>query len=291
MMKPSDIKGKSFETERNGYSQSQVEKFLAEVAADYADLLRDSEEKDEKIAKLVDKINEYREEEDAIKAALLSAQKESAKILADARAKAKDMIDSAKSEQMKLAETSAAECEKIVRDHKERCAQLIQENTELTEKKITALREAYDEEKAAYESLRAEVTYFKADLTALYNEQIKLILQLPQLSDEELDAYESSLDEEYEDYEDELEETEAEAQAEAASISEDLSETAEEAAVEAETDAEEEAEEEAAAEEEADAEESQEEKKTDIDKVLNTGSFEPVIPRSSLTDLKFGQHK
>ncbi len=267
MMKPSSIKSKTFETEKNGYSQSAVDSFLSEVANDYAELMAANQESEDKIMRLVEKINEYREDEDALKTVLLSAQKEANKIVAEAKTKAKDMIESAKSEQMKLAEQSAAECEKIVRDHKERCAQLIKENTEITERKLSALREAYDEEKAAYDNLRAEVTYFKANLTGLYNEQIKLIMQLPTLSDEELDAIEAGYEEEEEYYEDD----------EAAY---------EEAAESVET-------EEAYEEEEAVETESEEpavSEQSEMDKVLNTGSFDPVIPKTSFSDLKFGKN-
>ncbi|MBQ8967936.1 DivIVA domain-containing protein [Ruminococcus sp.] len=254
MMTANSIKSKSFESERNGYSQAEVDRFLAEVANEYAALAAENAENEEKIAKLVEKVSEYKEDEDAIKGALLSAQKEASKIISDAKNKASAMVDSAKSEQRKLAEQSAAECEKIVREHKERCAALIKENTEITEQKINSLREAYDDEKAAYDELRAEVTYFKANLTALYQEQIKLVMQLPTLSDEELEAYENGEDEYYDDeeyYEDEKDTVEdigapAPVQQPTASAAE-------------------------------------------LDKVLNTGSFEPVIHKPNPEDLQFGK--
>jgi cell division initiation protein len=268
MIKPSNIKGKTFETSKNGYNQSEVDAFLSEVASDYADAVAANQESEDKIIKLVEKINEYREDEDAIKMALLSAQKEANKILAEAKAKAKDMIESAKSEQMRLAEQSAAECEKIVREHKERCAQLIKENTEITEKKIAAVRAAYDEEKAAYDELKAEVTYFKANLTGLYNEQIKLIMQLPEMSAEELEAYENDYDEYYDE--------------------EPAEEAADDVAEEAYAD--DEADEEVNADEQAEAVSEAITEQAEIDKVLNTGSFDPVIPKSSFNDLKFGKN-
>ena len=256
MMTANSIKSKSFESERNGYSQAEVDRFLAEVANDYAALAAQNAENEEKIAKLVEKVSEYKEEEDAIKGALLSAQKEASKIVNDAKNKANAMVDSAKSEQRKLAEQSAAECEKIVREHKERCAALIKENTEITEQKINALRDAYDDERAAYEELRAEVTYFKANLTSLYQEQIKLVMQLPTLSDEELDAYENGEDEyyddeEYEDEKDTVEEIGAPVQAQPAAPTASAAE---------------------------------------LDKVLNTGSFEPIIQKPAPENLQFGKN-
>ncbi|WP_295153433.1 DivIVA domain-containing protein [uncultured Ruminococcus sp.] len=251
MMTANSIRSKSFEAERNGYSQAEVDRFLAEVAREFEALAAENAENEEKIAKLVEKVSEYREDEEAIKGALLSAQKEASKIITDARNKASAMVDSAKSEQRKMAEMSASECEKIVREHKERCAALIKENTEITEQKINALREAYDDERAAYEELRAEVTYFKANLTSLYQEQIKLVMQLPTLTDEELDAYENGEGEYYDDdeYEDEP------------ATSEDTS--VNQPAATATT--------------------------AELDKVLNTGSFEPVIHKPNPEDLQFGK--
>lgn len=254
MMTANSIKSAAFESEKNGYSQAQVDRFLAEVAKEFAALEAENAENEAKIAKLVEKVTEYKEDEDAIKGALLSAQKEASKIINDAKNKANAMVDSAKSEQRKLAEQSAAECEKIVREHKERCAALIKENTEITEQKINALRDAYDDEKAAYDELRAEVTYFKSNLTSLYQEQIKLVMQLPTLSDEELEAYENGEDEYYDDeeeYEDEKD------------VVEDIA-----------TDAPQEQSVDSAAE---------------LDKVLNTGSFEPVIHKPNPEDLQFGK--
>ena len=174
MMTAKSIKSAAFESEKNGYNPAQVDRFLAEVAKEFAALEAENADSEAKISKLVEKVSEYKEDEDAIKDALLSAQKEASKIINDAKNKAAAIVDGAKSEQRKLAEQSAAECEKIVREHKERCAMLIKENTEITEQKISSLREAYDEEKAAYEELRAEVTYFKANLTELYKQQLQV---------------------------------------------------------------------------------------------------------------------
>lgn len=259
MMTASNIRSKSFEAERNGFNQVEVNSFLAQVANDYAALEAENAENEEKIAKLVEKITEYKEDEDAIKGALLSAQKEAAKIISDAKSKASAMVDSAKSEQRKLAEQSASECEKIVREHKDRCAALIKENTEITEQKINALREAYEEEKAAYEELRAEVTYFKSELTSLYQEQIKLVMQLPTLSVEELEAYENGEGEYYEE-----EEAETAAETAAAAPEQQPAEQPEQNAAPTASAAE-------------------------LDKILNTGSFEPVIPKPNPDDLQFGK--
>ena len=156
MLNPNNIKGKTFDTEKNGYSKEDVKEFLGQVAEDYAEVVKANQDTEAKIIKLVEKINEYREDEEAIQQALVVAQKESNKILTEAKTQAHDMIESAKTEQVRLAEQSASECERIVKEHKEKCAELIRTNTEITEKKINEVRAAYDEELAKFENLKAE---------------------------------------------------------------------------------------------------------------------------------------
>lgn len=258
MLSPNNIKGKSFDTEKNGYSKDDVNEFLAQVAEDYAEVVKANQDTEAKIIKLVEKINEYREDEEAIQQALVVAQKESNKILTEAKTQAHDMIESAKSEQVRLAEQSAAECERIVKEHKEKCAELIRNNTEITEKKINEIRAAYDEELEKYENLKAEVTQFKADLTQLYNRQIRLIMEIPTFEPATDDAAEETVEEEQ---------------------TEEVQETAPEQTEEPEA--------------ENDAAETESAPVTDsehVEKILNTGSFDPVIPKTAPAELKFGKN-
>lgn len=258
MLKPSNIKGKSFETVKNGYDPDAVNSFLSEIADCVAELIADNAENEEKIVKLVEKINEYRADEDAIGVALVSAQKEAARVVNEAQAKADAMIESAKTEQVRIAEQNASECERIIKEHKEKCAALIKENTEATQAKVLAIRRAYDEEKDAFEKLKAEVTYFKSDLTELYKKQLLLIMDIPEVSNEELEQYEQE----------EVKKAEAQAQAvlDAETVQKDreIPET----------------------EEKTEEQENQER----IEELLNTGSFEPVIPKNNYNDLKFGKN-
>lgn len=245
MLKANDIKNKTFDTVRNGYDPDEVSAFLAEIAKDYAAALSANDDSEAKIIKLVEKINEYRADEDAIKDAMINAQKEASKTVNDAKAKARDMIESAKTEQVRLAEQSASECERIIREHKEKCAQLIKENTEITEKKITEIRNQLEEEKSKYESLKSEVTYFKASLVELYNKQLHLIMEIPEVTSEK------STEEAADPVEEPVQPEKVEEKSAAESSAKD----------------------------------------EQLEKVLNTGSFEPVIPKENFADLRFGKNK
>ena len=66
MLNPNNIKGKTFDTEKNGYSKEDVKEFLEQVAEDYAEVVKANQDTEAKIIKLVEKINEYREDEEAI---------------------------------------------------------------------------------------------------------------------------------------------------------------------------------------------------------------------------------
>ncbi len=257
MLKPSNIKGKTFNTEKNGYDQEEVHAFLAEIASQVVELNSANEDNEAKIFKLVEKINEYREDEEAIKTVMITAQKEANKTVSDAKAQARDMIESAKTEQVRLAEQSSAECERIIRDHKEKCVQLIKENTEVTEKKINDIRKSYESEKASYENLKREVTLFKANLTELYNKQLHLIMEIPQLSQEEIVDVEEEIEVDISESEVKIEEIEEIAEV----TTEEINQTAE----------------------------NSETKREKVDKILNTGSFEPVIPKQNPSDLQFGR--
>ena len=234
MMTASKIKSQAFSAVRNGYDPAEVKDFLDEIAAEYEAALKAKEESDEKVAKLNEELSKYREDEEAIKSALVHSQKEANKIINDAKSQARDMIESAKTEEIRLREQSSSECERITKEYHDRCAEMIKQETEKTKEKIDQINKAYKEEKDRYEELKREVTLFKAELLPLYQKQLTLIMQLPE------------------------------------------SEIEEEPAVDAAA----QAEEEAAAKAEAE--------KEHIDKILNTGSFEPVLPKEQ--DLKFGMH-
>jgi cell division initiation protein len=250
MLEPEKIRNKRFSTSKNGCNPSEVSSFLAEIAEEVAALQTANADSEEKIVKLVEKINEYREDEDAIKSAMVYAQKESNKLINDAKAKARDMIESAKTEQVRLSEQSAAECEKIVEEHKAKCEALVQQQTESTQNEILAIQDEYEAEKEALERLRAEVTYFKNELTSLYTKQLALIMQIPQMDEAELEEYEEEYGDEYDDeYDEEYDETE------------ETEETDEKTA-----------------------------EQKHIDEVLNTASFEPIIPKADSANLQFGKN-
>ena len=123
MLTVQDIQEKTFERAGKGYNMNQVDEFLDELAADISALHKENASLKGKMKVLVQKVEEYRQTEDSMRLALLSAQKMSAQIESEAREKAdatvaeaqeyatrltKDATDGIANEEAKLEEAKKA---------------------------------------------------------------------------------------------------------------------------------------------------------------------------------------
>ncbi len=147
MITAQDIREKGFERVRlNGYDMAAVDEFLEELADDVAASQKENAVLKSKMKVLVDKIEEYRANEEALNSAILSAQKLAVQIenearqraaatIAEADKKAQDTIGAiaarADAEEKRLADAKAA-CAKFFDAAKTLC------NTQLD--KIEAIR-------------------------------------------------------------------------------------------------------------------------------------------------------
>ena len=96
MITAQDIREKTFEKSRiGGYDMSSVDDFLEELADDITASQKENAVLKSKMKVLVDKIEEYRANEEALQMAVLSAQKLAVQIENDARARAAAMIEEA----------------------------------------------------------------------------------------------------------------------------------------------------------------------------------------------------
>ena len=93
MLTPQEVTGHVFEKALfGGYEIASVDKFLDQLTEDYTALYKESGILKTKMKVLVDKVEEYRSTEDAMRMALLQAEKTAKGIIADAE-KRRDTID------------------------------------------------------------------------------------------------------------------------------------------------------------------------------------------------------
>ncbi len=96
MITPVDLENKEFKKGFRGYDIDEVETFLTELSKDYAKSYRENASLKDKNAILTDAIENYKEMEETMRSAIISAQRTSEEILRNAHEQADTIIKEAK---------------------------------------------------------------------------------------------------------------------------------------------------------------------------------------------------
>ena len=96
MLEPETIRNKTFRTVKNGYDTAEVSSFLNDIANELEGLIAENAKLEEQNKMLYDKVMEYRDQEADITKERLTAKRDAKKTIDEAKAKARDMIESAK---------------------------------------------------------------------------------------------------------------------------------------------------------------------------------------------------
>ena len=174
MITSKDVRNKRFEKAAFGYKQEEIDEFLSQLEAELDEMERERAEANSKTQVLADKVREYMRDEDALKDALLGAQKQGHQVLNDANEKAEQIIAEAQ------AKADALEDE-AVRQH----AEAMEKNREEIAKEKEALIEA-----------QQQVADFKKSLFDMYKSHLELISSMPETFEEATGADEPQTAEE-----------------------------------------------------------------------------------------------
>ncbi len=204
MLTPAKIKNHHFEAAgRNAYKAESVDSFFEEVAESYEQMFRENGEMYKKISLLAERLEEYRNDEDNIRNALLTAQRMADKIQREAKDKADAMlaeaelkaqaenerIDAASNDMMAKATYQA---KALVEEAQKRAEKMVYDATYESKAAAVSARDAMIKEEAALQMMKAEVSKFKKLILDSYNEQVALISQLPELVYEKLEPQEEA---------------------------------------------------------------------------------------------------
>ncbi len=127
MLTPQEVGDKAFQKSAfGGYNMTQVDEFLDVLTADYGALYTENAVLKSKMKILVDTVEEYRSTEDAMRKALMSAQRMADEMLRGAEEQKKGMLDEAESlararvssirEERSVEEFRLAEAQRAVQD-------------------------------------------------------------------------------------------------------------------------------------------------------------------------------
>lgn len=200
MLKPAQIKNHHFEASgRNAYRADSVDRFFEEVADNYDQMFRENGEMYKKIGLLAEKLEEYKNDEDNIRNALLTAQRMSEQIQREAREKAETMLADAQARA--VAENARVDAEvndmmakatyqaqALIEEAKKQAEKIIYDATHESKEAAISARDWMIKEEAALEMMKIEVTKFKKQILESYAQQLELIEKIPEVVYAQIDA-------------------------------------------------------------------------------------------------------
>ena len=96
MVSPHELKNKAFTRVMRGNNPAEVDEHFDFLLSTYTDLYKENDELHRRIVKLEEQLEQYTKDSEAIRSALLNAQKVSAKIIDEANGKAELIVRSVK---------------------------------------------------------------------------------------------------------------------------------------------------------------------------------------------------
>ncbi len=192
MLTATDVRNAAFSRSARGYKTGEVDDFLEQVIDTIEQLHKENEELVRKIEVLADRIQEYRNEEDSIRSALLTAQKSADKILkeandekeqllTDARQQADDALRLSQEKSVIIANETRERVTLVLNDAKEKANKLLNDAKEKSDNMLTEALEGCKAEKRYLEFLKEQETTFRQQLVEMYKKQFELMKRGPEL--------------------------------------------------------------------------------------------------------------
>ena len=145
MLNPNEIANKQFSKGR-GYRAEEVDSYLRQIASDIGELIEEKRDLEKKMMVLADKLEEYKEDEESLRAALLGAQTLGDSVVREAKAKAQSLLEDAEAQAVQLVENAKKEIER---------------------------------QQQGFVRLQREVATFKSKLQLVYKQHLELISSIP----------------------------------------------------------------------------------------------------------------
>ena len=183
MLTPQEVKSHAFQRASfGGYNMSQVDEFLDILTEDYTALYNDNAVLKSKMKVLVDKVEEYRSTEEAMRKALMTAQRMADDLVREAEAK--------KAAILAEAESQAA-------------------------RRSAELKQEVEAEEYRLQAAQSNTAAFVEKMRALYTEQVQFLAKLEELAPEQTEVVVDRVEEAASEIDDSVQRLLAKAMAEA----------------------------------------------------------------------------
>lgn len=157
MITSKDIRNKRFEKGAFGYNLEEVDAFLSQLEAELDEMERERAEANNKIQILADRVREYMRDEEALKDALLMAQKQGKQVVREANEKA----------------------ESIINEAKEKAAEIEEETERQHQLEMEKNKQEIEAEHQYLIDAKRRVTEFKKSMFEMYKEHLTAISAMP----------------------------------------------------------------------------------------------------------------
>lgn len=196
MLTPSKIKNHHFEAAgKNAYRAQSVDDFFEIVADSYEQMFKENGELVKKIGLLAERVEEYRNDEDNIRAALLTAQRMADKIMKETNEKSEKQLAeaaenaaakeaAAEAKAKRLVEQAQHDADMLIAETKQKAERMIEDATAEAKEQAVVARDRMIKTQAALDLVEKEADKFKRELLTLYTEHIELINKIPEVEEE-----------------------------------------------------------------------------------------------------------
>ena len=171
MITAMEINTKRFEQAKPGYKPEEVDEFLNQIADQISTMTKEKEDTEKKIEVLVESIRRYKADEEALKDAMIGAQKQARAVMEEAKGKADAIIYEAQQKAEQIISAANVKADEIIGS--------------------TAVRAKKEQE--TLEKMQTAVTEFKSNLLSMYKAHLELITSLPEADSDDAEEEESTL--------------------------------------------------------------------------------------------------
>lgn len=189
MLTPETLKAKSFQaTGRGAYRADDVDSFFAEVTSSYEQMFKENGELIKKISLLANKVEQYKEEEDSLRKALISAQTLADKIVRDAKESVAGTLEQAQKDADQKRAEAEAQAHEIIANAKAEADAVVLQSKKDADEILGAVNRKVMKESLEFEMLQKKAGEFRANLLSLYKEHLNLINSIPEYVEQEMPA-------------------------------------------------------------------------------------------------------
>ena len=197
MLTAKQVRESTFSRSARGYRVDEIDEYLENVADTIENLTEQNNTLIKKMEILASKVQEYREEEDSIRAALVTAQRsadsivkeakssvegqlaeareKADKIIADSKSEADSTLAGAKEQAERLVDETKKRASSVLLEAKEKADSMVSEAKEQADRMLTEAKEGSAAEIEKFEQMKKKSLEFRSALLQLYKEQFDII--------------------------------------------------------------------------------------------------------------------